>query len=275
MQKNKTFKWDMKCVCGSNIYNPILQVNLGRNWIIKCLKCRTYRTYPLPPHSENSDIYKEEDIKTRIENKTLWESFIKPNVPMVKKYKKTGSWLDIGCNIGQLVELAKEEGYAAFGIDLNKKAVAYGKERGLNLKCTKNLNIFKKNSFDIISLTHVFEHVIDPNKLLRDIHRILKKKGILFLDSPDILGLSPRILGKYWRGWCVNLHIWQYSHESLCSLLEANGFIIKKVYKNKKNFYINFLKGTLKDKIEFSLNIIGKLINMTDQVQIIAIKNEK
>lgn len=100
------------------------------------------------------------------------------------------SALDVGCAYGFVVELLKELGYDAYGIDVSKFAVSnvkgaiLGDAEHLPLKCS---------SFDLITCFETIEHLRMPESFLKDAHRILKPSG-LFIFSTPVLGLSSTIL---------------------------------------------------------------------------------
>ena len=50
--------------------------------------------------------------------------------------------------------------------------------------CNKNNNIIHDNTFDYILCTEVLEHTLNPFEAVKEIYRILKPKGILFISIP-------------------------------------------------------------------------------------------
>lgn len=89
--------------------------------------------------------------------------------------------LDVGCAYGFVVELLKELGYEAYGVDISKFAVA--KERGAILGDAENLP-FKRSSFDLITCFETIEHLRNPELFLEECHRILKPSGVLIVSTP-------------------------------------------------------------------------------------------
>ena len=69
-----------------------------------------------------------------------------------------------------------------------------------NLKtfATPNLNVdtldFENNSFDLIILGEVIEHLYDPDIILQECSRILKPNGVLLITTPNLLSWYNRIL---------------------------------------------------------------------------------
>lgn len=95
--------------------------------------------------------------------------------------------LDYGCGPGDMIVIAKQAGIKAEGLDLAPRSVLLAKERGIQIKLgdyrQMNRN-YKKNSFDVIFLQSVIEHIHQPIEELTEIIKYLKPQGLLILSSP-------------------------------------------------------------------------------------------
>ena len=114
----------------------------------------------------------------------------------ILKNKKAGSLLEIGCNAGEFLMVAKKAGWDVNGVDISKKAVERAKKNGLKVKAhdvNKKLP-FSDGSFDAIIAGEVIEHTFDDLKFLNECQRVLKKNGILIFTTPNLLSLKNRIL---------------------------------------------------------------------------------
>ena len=135
---------------------------------------------------------------------------------IIKKYRKHGTFLDVGCAFGFLVKMASRKGYSATGCDISRYAVKQAQALFSELDFFE-VNIekrtpFEDSSFDIVTALDTIEHCSDVHGALREIKRILKPQG-LFLTSIPVnplartydgthkheLGLSEwlRLLSKY------------------------------------------------------------------------------
>jgi SAM-dependent methyltransferase len=94
--------------------------------------------------------------------------------------------LDIGCEYGSsLSRIAKNN--KCFGIDSNENALRMARQRGIKT-FHRDLNqglSFKNNFFDIVIITSVLEHLLDPIKMIEDIKRVMKKDGMLIISLPN------------------------------------------------------------------------------------------
>ena len=106
--------------------------------------------------------------------------------------------LDIGMGDGGFSVILKETVHAEgiYGVDISEKAVQIANKKGI--KASKaNLNInplpFKDEYFQAIHCGEVIEHLFDPDYLLDELYRVLKKNGILVITSPNLASWHGRI----------------------------------------------------------------------------------
>lgn len=168
----------------------------------------------------------------------------------VYKYKNNGRWLDIGCGLGGVLSAAKEQGYITTGYDVSEYAVSQIKKiykiPAFTGDIKKNI---KNNSFDIISLIHVLEHIPDPvNYLINDVIPFLKSDGILFVEVPNYGSLRAKVRGKEWNKLALPAHVNQFTWKTLKYALVKSGF---------------------KPKTIFTVDDIGKIIVDVDNSKII------
>lgn len=143
--------------------------------------------------------------------------------------------LDVGCASGWfLSELAKKfSGTSYYGIDTYNDAIMHGKKLYKNLKLihADGHNIpFHNGFFDVVICNEVLEHVMNPEKVLQEIKRVLNPKGhaIIEMDTGNILF---RFAWFWWthvrHGVWENAHIQVFNTEKLEKLIKKNGFLIK------------------------------------------------
>jgi len=102
--------------------------------------------------------------------------------------------LDLGCGDGNVTRLYAVKGDMV-GVDVSGKALTQTKKRGIKT-VQHDLNIlpypFQQGSFDVIVLTDVLEHLIDPLATLRECKRILRKNGRIIVTVPNFARLGNR-----------------------------------------------------------------------------------
>ena len=124
-----------------------------------------------------------EDIKQRV---SVYLSYL-GKLPFEKEKINI---LDIGCGRGEWLELLKENGYNAKGIDINRIMVAKCKELGLNAEEADAIEYLSKlddESLNAITGFHIIEHLPFEAlmKLFEESYRVLKKGGMVIFETPN------------------------------------------------------------------------------------------
>jgi SAM-dependent methyltransferase len=137
--------------------------------------------------------------------------------------------LDIGCASGAMLALLQGRGWKVTGVEISGQQAAYCKSRGLDVK---NLpleeNQFACHSFDVVLASHLIEHLNNPGLFIREIKRILKPQGRVYITTPNITGFQARLLGSRWRSAIFD-HLYLFSIKTLRLLLETSGFKVERI----------------------------------------------
>lgn len=150
--------------------------------------------------------------------------------------------LDVGCASGWfLSELNKEfEKTEAFGIDVYKRAIEYGKKKykNINLKKADAHKIpYSSNSFDVIICNEVLEHVEDPDKVLKEMIRVLKKDGVLVVEI-DTGNWLFKLVWFFWTN--VRKGVWRDSHVHVFNTDKLRRLFLNNGLKIEKENFFNF-----------------------------------
>jgi 2-polyprenyl-3-methyl-5-hydroxy-6-metoxy-1,4-benzoquinol methylase len=154
--------------------------------------------------------------------------------------------LDIGCGNGTFLILAHEAGWDVTGIDPDPKAVDAARQRGLDV-AVGSLQLYAgmSNCFDAITLSHVIEHLHQPDQMIQMVYRLLKPGGIVFIDTPNIESKGAKFWGSHWRGLETPRHLAIFSPTALVGLLTRNAFEnirIKRRKSVRKSIYLSSLR---------------------------------
>jgi SAM-dependent methyltransferase len=142
------------------------------------------------------------------------------------RFRSGGRLLDVGCGHGWYVRILGDWGWDACGVE-HDRGVA---RRGRALYAVRILDggleeqRFPDQSFDFVTLRHVFEHVSDPLATLAECRRILKPGGLLGLATPNGRSLGSRWFGRSWRGLTPPWHLHLFGPRSLRQVLQRAGF---------------------------------------------------
>ena len=172
----------------------------------------------------------------------LMSLFFSPIKFMVRgtRIKKNEKLLDIGSGSGQFLYEMKSLGLDVYGVEPGEFDEKATKKEGLEIK-KSNLKEakFKKETFDLITMSHVLEHVSNPLENLEEIHRILKKNGRFIISVPNYNSLAYKIFGSNWYQLDIPRHLFDYSDKILKRVLEERGFkIIKMRYNSRPSQFV-------------------------------------
>ena len=136
-----------------------------------------------------------------------------------------GRLLEIGCGSGQMLRDMRERGWDVTGIDVDPVAVTLARSHGLDVReGSLPSQSFEENSFDIVTMSHVIEHLHDPRAILSGCLRILRPGGRLVLVTPNTGALSLRLFGPNWMHLDPPRHLHLFNRKGLTRLVGAAGF---------------------------------------------------
>jgi len=147
-------------------------------------------------------------------------------VDKVARHISAGNWLDVGFGNGSLLFTAEEFGFRVVGLDLRRDNVEQLRRAGFAAHCAAIEDIETKESFAVISMADVLEHMPFPKKGLNAARRLLQAGGALFLSMPNMGCSAWRALGPAEGNpyWFEIEHYHNFSRARLFALLEEHGF---------------------------------------------------
>lgn len=147
------------------------------------------------------------------------------DVPRKYLAKRRGRMLDVGCGNGDLVQMARDYGWEAEGIDLDAKAAANASGKGLNVRLgTLAEQAYPDSTFDLITMSHVIEHLHDPIRHLQESHRVLKAAGSILVFTPNTAGVPHRRFGVDWLPLDPPRHLMLFNPRTLAEVAGRAGF---------------------------------------------------
>jgi SAM-dependent methyltransferase len=150
---------------------------------------------------------------------------------MTLRSEENGRLLDIGCGSGEFLVRMKEFGWDVVGIEPDPEAVKVCQNLSLNvIEGTIEEVDLPNNQFDVVTMNHVIEHVLDPIKTFKKCYHTLKIGGRLIVVTQNTEGLGRRCFGKSWRGWDVPRHIYSFNLQTIKDCAERVGFRCVKIY---------------------------------------------
>jgi len=140
---------------------------------------------------------------------------------------RDGHVLEVGCGGGETLITLRELGWSVAGSEVDPKAVAAARARGLDVRLGDLAAIgFPAQSFDAICVIHVIEHVHDPRKLLIECRRLLRPDGQLLILTPNADSAARRQFGAAWVSLDPPRHLHIFEPHSLRRVLEECGLAV-------------------------------------------------
>ena len=168
---------------------------------------------------------------------------------------KAKSLLDLGCGSGNLtLRIAQViEANEVYGIDIDDEALRKAKIKGIKtikVDLSKEYIPLPNESIDIVTALEVIEHLLNPDHMIKEAHRVLKKGGYFLVTTPNLASWINRIImllgyqpcnaevsteilaGVPWRAYSFtkpSRHIRPFTLRALIELLRYHGFKVVKV----------------------------------------------
>lgn len=134
--------------------------------------------------------------------------------------------VDIGCGAGGALISFREAGHRVAGCDLGSTFLDAGRARGLDLRHGDYTTLADVAPFDLVILSHVFEHVADPQKLMDDIKPMLAPGGLVYIEVPGLRAIHTSH-GDPLR-YFQSAHLWSFDLGSLTAVMANYGYRLVK-----------------------------------------------
>ena len=210
--------------------------------IYQCRGCGLIFPDPMPIPSQIAEHYGDAEkyfLEHPLEGKVAaYESVVNA---IEELGLRDGRLLDIGAGRGEMLRAATARGWKAVGLEPSSNFARFAREySGAEVVEAKlEDRPFESESFDVVTLGAVLEHVFNPVELLTEINRVLRPGGMLWLDVPNEAGAFYRLGNVYQRlkgrDWVVNLsptfppyHVFGFTPRALSALMNLTGFDVVK-----------------------------------------------
>jgi 2-polyprenyl-3-methyl-5-hydroxy-6-metoxy-1,4-benzoquinol methylase len=243
-------------ICNSLNFNELIQcvdntVSHEKFSIVECSACRFRFTNPIPDENEIIKYYKSEDYISHSDTKkgminTIYHQVrkisLKNKLKLINSLSKKGTLLDVGCGTGYFLKACKEDGWKVEGTEPDPDARKLAEEL---TKSDVSETIFSKNnyqSYDMITMWHVLEHVHRLNECMERIVKLLKEDAKLVIAVPNCDSHDAKIYQEYWAAYDVPRHLYHFTAESMNQLLKKHGFrFLRKEPMKFDAFYVSMM----------------------------------
>lgn len=245
-------KWESVNCPFCNADKPALYEKFGSELqyrYVKCGNCGLIYTNPRPAYDQDfidaayasyyqyAENLKLEDLNHI--NESSLKMFEREVDHIVKFDKERKAVLDIGSGMGTFL-LAAKKYYpgSATGLDVSVKMGEFvEKNVGVKVYIEQFENFNPGEKYSLIHMSHVLEHVPDPNKWLRHAKNLLTPNGVLVINVPNKFGIGNRMQHLFYKaglkkqfanGWSdpsrTPDHLFEPTLRSMHYLLKKNGY---------------------------------------------------
>lgn len=135
--------------------------------------------------------------------------------------------LDVGCGSGTSLLEAKALGAKAFGIEADPNVKPIAGALGLDIHFgSLEDRPFSGQSFDLVVMNQVIEHLPDPDQALRMLSERMKPNGRMVLVFPNVGSLWRRMAGNRWINWHIPYHLHHFERQSFERMVRQCGLEI-------------------------------------------------
>lgn len=152
----------------------------------------------------------------------------------IARFKTDGTFLEIGCAGGALLDAARRRGYTVNGVEFADAAAEFARSHfGLDVRTGQLKEMrFPSSHFDVVFMGDVIEHLPTPLEELAEVFRIMRQDGILVIACPTQTNTMfsragfwvYRLLGKKVTVQLPPYHLFEYRPSSLRRILQSVGF---------------------------------------------------
>ncbi len=206
-------------------------------------------TFPKPSLEKLASYYESDDYISHTDGKrSLFEKMyhfiksiaLKKKLELINKQSAKGKLLDIGAGTGEFLVVARNEGWQITGIEPSEKAKSIAINKGVTF--VQNLSDLENNSFDVITMWHVLEHVPNLDEYISELKRLVKPNGTIIVAVPNFKSFDAEFYGKFWAAYDVPRHLWHFSKTTIEKLFSEKEMKLMEVLPMKfDSFYVSLL----------------------------------
>ena len=144
-----------------------------------------------------------------------------------------GKILDVGSGGGFFLNTFNSQNWERVALDIDPDAVKHA-ENIFGIEAHRSSDgsdsmPFEDEQFDVVSFRGSFEHLVNPHITIKEVSRILKPNGYLYISAiPNVEAYCAKLYRNKWNLYDAKEHIFMYSLETLRKLLANEGFDYKK-----------------------------------------------
>ncbi len=147
---------------------------------------------------------------------------------------QTVRFLEVGCAFGHQLYCAQKKGWEVAGVELSAPAAHWvQQELGLDVfngTIEQAARVLPQESFDLLLMSHVLEHVLHPTAVIQAAASLVKPGGVIAIYVPNGDGVQARHDFDHWEWKSFPEHLYYFSPSTLTRLLTKCGFAVEHVW---------------------------------------------
>ncbi len=198
-------------------------------------------TSPMPSEGDLMRYYDSPNyLSHAVNDKTIYQKIyffvrrisITKKLRLISRLKPKGvKLLDVGAGAGHFIHSAIDSGWDGLGVEINKGArFAANSIKPNVIKDVAYLQGLSQNSFDVITLWHVLEHMSDLDLEINRLKTLLSFNGRLVIAVPNFKSYDAHYFQKYWAGYDVPRHLWHFSRSAIVKLFGRHGMQVESTH---------------------------------------------
>ena len=194
--------------------------------LLTCVECGTVQQPQLAAGAELHDLYRDMRDDAYLVEEAGRRATAARLLDLIGEHVGPRRLLDVGCGHGLLLDEARRRGFDVVGLELSRSAARHGRDvLGLDVREVPLEEFQSWESFDVVVLADVLEHLEDPVGAVERCARMLRPDGALCVVTPDPSSLTARLAGPRWWGY-LPAHTCLLPRATLRELLGAQGLVV-------------------------------------------------
>jgi len=211
--------------------------------LVRCNSCRLVRSDPVADHSLVANLYRESTFDYSGEVDNLSHTYGSYLARLDRYGVEKNALLEIGCGNGFFLAEASRRGYRDVrGVEPSEAAIKLAEDaiRPGIVCAMMTSGLFPRDSFDVVCLFQVLDHIFDPGTLLETCFEILKPGGFVLCLNHNVEALSARLMKH--RSPIIDIeHTYLYSPVTLAKLLTKLRFQVKESGGVRNRYSLEYL----------------------------------
>ena len=170
----------------------------------------------------------------------------------LEKFCRHGSLFDVGCGSGFFLEHMRRRGWRVAGVERAREHVEFARKtlgiESILLGSWPDVQV-PGLEWDVVSFIHTIEHFANPLEELSAARALLRKGGLVLVETPNVESWPARIFRKWWVALDAPRHLNLFSRSTLEKYLERSGFevIHLRTYSPSTLEYSESMRSLLRD----------------------------